>query len=125
MGNKYAVCVIHTFLIPILSLSAESLELNLVCAYTFSLGITYQMTAFQPFSSSLVPSPRSQAVMGSCLPNSRPQHHHASLKHSRGPHARAQEQPSGKVTDNVAPTEKDKLAEPYSSLSASSRGEAK
>lgn len=64
----------------------------------------------------------SQAVIGSCSWNSRPHNHHASLTHSRGPHARAQEQPSGKVTNNVAPTEKDKLAGPYSSLSASFQG---
>lgn len=121
-GNKPAVCVIHTSLIPILTLSAESLELNLVCACAFSLGIICQMTAFQPLSSSLAPCLSSQAVIGSCSRSSRPHNHHASLKHSRGPHARAQEQPSGKVTNNVAPTEKDKLAESYSSLSASFQG---
>lgn len=90
--------------------------------YTFFLGIICQMTAFQPLSSSLVPCLRNQAVIGSCSWNSRPHNHHTSLKHSRGPHARAQEQPSGKVTNNVAPTEKDKLAESYSSLSASFQG---
>lgn len=93
--------------------------------HTFSLGITCKMTAFQAFSSSLVPCLHSQAVIGSCSQNSRLHNHHASLKHRQGPHARAQEQPSGKVTNTVAPTEKDKLVESYSSLFASSRGEAK
>lgn len=110
-GTKYAVCAIHTFLIPILNLSADSLELNLVCACAFSLGIICQMTAFQPLSSSLAPSVARQWM--AAAPNSRAHNHHTSLRHSRGPHARAQEQPSGKVTNNVAPSEKDKLGESY------------
>lgn len=120
--NKNAVWVIHAFVTPILWLSAESLKLDLVCAYAFSLGI---ISWWQP-SSSCPPPWYSASVSSqwSAAASETLDHTIITLhcKQSWRLHARAQEQPSGKVTNNVALTEKDKLAQSYSSVSANFKG---